>query len=195
MNQKKKNSPQYTPEGTKILKRRNRRIWTAYWIYIAITVLLLTLFMRFAIANTIVASGSMEPTLMTGDIVIYNRLAYVLWDIRRGDIILFHSDEYNADMGKRVIGIAGDQIEFHDGFVFINGMLCDESAYLSADVETNSSRTFEVPEGCVFVMGDNRENSTDSREFTNPYIPVKSILGRYLGTIPVRIEVLRKFYR
>lgn len=72
-----------------------------------ITVLLLTLFMRFSIANTIVASGSMEPTLMTGDIVIYNRLAYVLRDIRRGDIILFHSDEYNADMGKRVIGIAG----------------------------------------------------------------------------------------
>lgn len=174
----------HTEEGKRILKKRNKIAWVTYWVYIAITVVLLGLFMRFATANTIVASGSMEPTLMTGDVVIYNRLAYVLNNVQRGDIILFHSDEYGMDMGKRIVGIAGDVIEFHDGYVFINGMLCDESAYLDSEIETNSGKSFEVPEGCVFVMGDNRENSKDSRFFENPYISEKSIIGKYLGTIP-----------
>lgn len=195
MNKKKTNTPQYAPVGSKILRKRTQIIWIAYWIYIAVTVILLGLFMRFATANTIVASGSMEPALMTGDVVIYNRLAYVFRDIQRGDIILFHSDEYNMDLGKRVIGIAGDHIEFHGGKVFTNGLQCDESAYLADGIETNSSRTFEVPEGCVFVMGDSREISIDSRYFKNPYIPIDAITGKYLGTIPIRSAILPKLRR
>lgn len=173
----------YTPEGVKILKKRNRINWIAYWVYIGITVGLIVFFLRFAIANTVVASGSMEPTLKTGDIVLYNKFAYLVHDVQRGDIILFHSTEYNFEAAKRVIGLPGDEIEFHDGYVFINGMMCDESAYLDDDIETNSSKTFKVPEGCVFVMGDNREVSKDSRFFDNPYIPIDDITGKYLGTI------------
>lgn len=137
----------------------------------------------FCVENSTVASGSMEPTLMTGDHVVFNRLAYTVAEIQRGDIISFNSQEYNKNMGKRVIGIAGDHIEFHDGYVFINGALCIEP-YLEEDVETNCSKEFDVPEGCVFVMGDNREQSTDSRFFNNPYIPVEDIVGKYLGHFP-----------
>ena len=144
----------------------------------------LAIILLFVVRNTIVASGSMEPTLMTKDIVIYNKLAYVMGDVERGDIINFWSEEFGKYFSKRVIGIAGDEIEFHDGYVFINGQKCDESAYIAEDIETNCTKTFTVPDGTVFVLGDNRENSYDSRFFENPYIPVEDIEGKYLLRIP-----------
>lgn len=145
---------------------------------------ILAFILMFCVRNTIVASGSMEPTLMTHDIVVYNKLAYLFHPIERGDIVNFWSEEYEAYFAKRVIGIAGDVIEFHDGCTFINGLKCDESAYIPDHIQTNCIKTFVVPEGTVFVMGDNRENSVDSRFFRNPYIPVADIEGKYLGTIP-----------
>jgi len=141
-------------------------------------------FFTVVVRNTVIASGSMEPTLMTGDIALYNKLAYDITDVQRGDIIAFWSDEGNAFYAKRVIGLGGDTIEFHDGYVFINGLLADESLYLDENVETNCSKTFTVPEGCVFVLGDNRDESLDSRYFLNPYIPLEDIEGKYIGSIP-----------
>lgn len=151
-------------------------------ISMLITVIAVVVLFRFCICNTIVKSGSMEPTLQTGDFVIFNRLAYVAHDVQRGDIINFWSDEYGMLFSKRVIGVGGDHIEFHDGYVFVNDMLCEES-YIADGIETNSGKTFDVPEGCVFVLGDNRDDSVDSRYFENPYIPEESITGKYLGTI------------
>lgn len=149
-----------------------------------IAIVCILILYNFCIKNTRVASGSMEPTLMTGDYMVVNKLAYVVKDIKRGDIICFWSKEGGKYYTKRVIGIEGDQIEFHDGYVFINGLKADESSYIPEGVETNCLKTFEVPEGCVFVLGDNRENSFDSRFFENPYISEHDIMGKYLGTIP-----------
>lgn len=145
---------------------------------------LLSVILLFCVRNTIVASGSMEPTLMTHDIVIYNKLHYLFHPIERGDIINFWSEEYDAFFAKRVIGLPGDIIAFHDGDTYINGQKYDESAYLPEGVATYCIKTFTVPEGTVFVMGDNRENSVDSRFFRNPYIPVADIEGKYLWKIP-----------
>lgn len=135
-------------------------------------------FFTMVVCNTRIVSGSMEPTLMTGDIAIYNRLAYKWKNVQRGDIITFWFPEENAYFCKRVIGIAGDTIAFHDGNVFINGLLADESQYLDENVETFCPKTFMVPEGCVFILGDNRENSYDSRHFENPYISSEDIVGK-----------------
>ena len=123
-----------------------------------------------------IKSGSMEATLRTGDIVIGNRLAYIASEPQAGDILFFHLNE--TTYCKRVIGVAGDKITFYDGYVYINDKQLDESAYLPEDVETNCTDTFVVPSQCLFVMGDNRQNSTDSRSPYVGFVSRDSILGK-----------------
>ena len=77
-----------------------------------------------------ITSGSMEPSLMTGDICIYNRLAYLSSTPERGDIVAFNEIDSGDIYAKRVVGVPGNLIEFYDGYVYINGVLLDESAYL-----------------------------------------------------------------
>ena len=132
----------------------------------------------FVVQFTYVKSGSMEPTIMTGEFTIVNKLSYLNKTPQRGDVIAFKSEEYNRFLLKRIIGIPGDEIEFHDGYVYINGIICDESAYLDKDIETNCDKCFTVPNNSYFVMGDNREHSTDSRFFELPYILEDDIMGR-----------------
>lgn len=127
-------------------------------------------------------SESMEPTVMTGDMTVGNRLAYVIGSPERGDIIEFdHKNNDGVTEGylKRVIGVAGDTITFRDGYVFINGQLAVED-YIDADIETNCTKSFTVPEGCVFVLGDNRENSVDSRMWNEPFVSVDSIVSKII---------------
>lgn len=114
----------------------------------------------------------MQPTLNVADIVLVNGFAYVNSEPQRGDIIVFDGSEGNVPgemLIKRVIGLPGDSMMFVDGYIYINGQLCKEE-YLSDEIETNSFKDFEVPEGCYFVLGDNRNNSYDSRFWENPYI-------------------------
>ena len=156
--------------------------------YLAFLVLLFVLFGGATLILTKVLivtnsmSGSMEPTIMTGDKGIYNRLAYKFHPVERGDIIMFWSAEEGKLMGKRVIGLPGDELSFENGYVYINGLRAIES-YIPEEVETNCSKSFCVPEGCVFVLGDNREDSIDSRFFVNPYIPMSDIKGKYCGRL------------
>ena len=139
--------------------------------------LILLLFTRVLLV-TKVASGSMEPTLMTGDIEICTR---IFNRIERGDVVIFYSEEFDENFGKRVIGLPGDRIEFVDDAVVVNGKILDESAYLGLDVTTKSlfkNRIYEVPEGCYFMLGDNRDYSYDSRLWEQPYIPIEDIRGK-----------------
>lgn len=182
--QKKEKPEKEENKESDVLRRYKNKRFVVNAATTAVGLVSLLVCFGVAVKTTVVASGSMEPTLMTGDMNVFNRLAYIQNDVQRGDIITFWSKENNEQMSKRIIGVAGDHIEFHDGYVFINGLLADESQYLDEDVETNCSKSFDVPEGCVFVLGDNRENSIDSRFFANPYISEEDIIGKYLGTVP-----------
>jgi len=150
------------------------------------TIAVIIVFMQYIFQVVYVTSSSMEPTLNTGDILVFNRLAYVDKEVERGDIICFWSAEEGAYYTKRVIGIPGDEISFVDGYVMINGVLYDES-YVVNDMETNSADSYIVPDASYFVLGDNRENSKDSRHFIMPYIEKDDIKGKLLGSTGINI--------
>lgn len=156
-------------------------LWDKLGLICSVVIIALCLFVSiFVIQITRVESGSMEPTLMTGEYCIINKFAYITRKPTRGDMVCFYSNEYNLYLLKRIVGIPGDNIEFHDGSVYINGQEYNESSYLNSDVHTYCDKNFVVPNDSYFMMGDNREYSTDSRYFNSPYISVEDIQGKMI---------------
>ena len=156
------------------------------------------LILTYIIMMSTCESGSMEPKLMTGNTVFYNRLAYVTSEPQRGDIIVFVSHEKDDILlGKRIIGLPGDKISFTNGNVIVNGKCIDESAYIPNTVKTYCQYEFNVPADCYFMLGDNRENSYDSRYWNNPYIEKNDLKGKYIGQIPFSFEwnIEKKFQK
>lgn len=143
-----------------------------------IETLLLTMFI-FWIVNT--ATGrfriegySMLPSLKEGEYVIIDKLSYYLDDPERGDIIVLQfPNDRSRDFIKRVIGIPGDHIEVGDGQVRINGILLDEP-YINA--EPAYSGSWDVPADNYFVLGDNRNNSSDSHNWS--FLPREDVVGK-----------------
>ena len=150
---------------------------------IAFPVALFALVLRFVLCVTIVSSASMVPTLKVGDINIANRLAYIQREPKRGEIIILSNTSTGGfDYVKRIIGLPGDKISFKNGYVYINGKRCDET-YLDSTIETNCTKTFEVPENSYLVLGDNRENSIDSRFWKEPYVKKDEIVGKVIADL------------
>jgi signal peptidase I len=138
-----------------------------------------------------IPSPSMEPTLDVGDRVLVNKLSYKFHDVNRGDVVVFErppgaSTGQNGeiqDLIKRVIAVGGDSIEAKEGDVYVNGDQIDED-YLEPGTPTDNLPLTEIREGQVFVMGDNRTNSEDSRIF-GP-IDEDAIVGRaFIRVLPI----------
>lgn len=147
------------------------------WIVVIVTALFLGYGLNeFVLLKAEIPSGSMENTLMVGDRLIGNRLAYLFSSPKRGDIIMFDfPDDETKLYVKRVIGLPGEHVEIRDGLVYINYSETPlEEDYLK-EPPNSFFGTYDVPEGCYFVMGDNRNNSTDSRRWNNPYVSEKKI--------------------
>ena len=175
-NKKNKAKEQVSPE---VQARRE-----AYdWIQSLISALLIcVLVFVFVIRIMDVNGSSMVPTLKNGDKVLVSGLLY---EPDRGDIVVFKKDSYNDNKAlvKRVIAVAGDtvNIDFDNGIVYVNGEAIEE-AYL--DGSTNYKLDFigpqTVPENCLFVMGDNRNASTDSRDKRIGMVDKRLVIGKVL---------------
>lgn len=199
------------------------RIWRG-WIRPVATAILLVMTFRAAVADwNDVPSQSMEPTILVGDRIFVNKLAYDLkvpfttlhlaeWaNPQRGDIVIFFAPSSGKRMVKRVVGVPGDRIELRNNQLLINGAtasyrpladagfnpadLTDPAPYSFATEELGGSphimmvqparyaeRSFgptTVPEGRYFVLGDNRDNSGDSRSFG--FVDRSQIVGKAIG--------------
>lgn len=150
------------------------------WLTVLVGAVVVALIFRaFLFQAFYIPSASMEETLQIDDKVMVNRLSYKLHDVNRGDVIVFSRppsvDSDINDLIKRVMALEGETIEGHDNAVYVNGKLVIEP-YLDSDIRIDDFPAEVVPQGHVFVMGDNRDNSHDSRRF-GP-IPVDTIVGR-----------------
>lgn len=185
--------------------------------FLVVAALVITLVVKAFLAQAFfIPSASMEPQLREGDRVVVSRTAYRLHRPRRGDIIVFPSpavpaeeewvlerlfhdvlesvalrDPGDRELIKRVIGLPGDTIEGRGGHVLIGGRLLVEP-YLDSTVVTSDFRPIVVPAGHVFVMGDNRTNSHDSRFSDIGTIEVDTIVGRAIARVwpPTRTAFL-----
>lgn len=129
--------------------------------------------------NAVIPSESMQTTIMKGDRILGNRLAYIKNDPKRYDIIIFrYPDDPSKIFIKRVIGLPGETVEIKNGNVYINGNEESEAVSFCPEEMTGEYGPYEVPEGCYFVMGDNRNNSLDSRYWENTYVKKDAILAK-----------------
>ena len=202
-----------------------KKQWKEWRLFIFLVIFVVIPFKSSLADWNWVPTGSMKPTILEGDLIFVNKLAYDLrvpltlhriakWsDPKRGDIVVCFSPEDNVRLVKRIIALPGDTISMFNNELFINGERLDYTAidekyshYLSNDMKkfstmamedldghlhavmnipgANSKRTFSektLPEDCYFVMGDNRDNSKDSRMFG--FVERKSIIGQAKGVI------------
>src|SRR4030065_1164363 len=170
------------PIENKQVNTRKRKIFKEFLIYIVIVlaaVVSATLIRIYILEPFIVPTPSMEPMLEVGDKVIINKLAYKFGSVKRVDIVAFHSPIEKKDLVKRAIAIGGDEITLTtEGEIFVDGEKIVED-YLPSDQDISYiNQTVTVGENELFVMGDNRNNSFDSRFFGT--IPEEDVFGEFV---------------
>ncbi|NLJ58694.1 MAG: signal peptidase I [Tissierellia bacterium] len=146
------------------------------WVIPVIIALVIVLFLnKFIFILVTVPTGSMETAIMPGDRLYVNRL-FNTENAKRGDILVFHSDEMNEKLVKRLIGLPGETVEINlEGEVFINGEKIEEPYVRET---RGTAQSFKIPEGKYFFLGDNRPISVDARYWSNPYIAQDKIIGK-----------------
>lgn len=154
------------------------------WIKTIVISVIIALVIITFIRPTLVLEYSMYPTIQQYDYLIINKIAYKVGESQHGDIIVFKSNILlengkNKRLIKRIIGVPGDTIEIKDGIVYRNGEALDEP-YINGDYTSGNIEPTAIPEGKLFVMGDNRPNSMDSRSSQIGLISMDSVVGNVL---------------
>lgn len=150
--------------------------WAKTVVFAVVFALLIN---NFVIVNASVPTGSMEDNIMPDDRIVAFRLSYVLSEPELYDIVVFrYPDDESKLYVKRILGLPGDTVEIRDGKVYLNGDTAPlRDDFIKGEAYGNFG-PYTVPEGHFFMMGDNRENSQDSRYWNNKYVAKGKILGK-----------------
>lgn len=169
------------------MKERKKDRW---WLLPILAMAAAIVVNLFILVNAYVPSGSMEPTLPTGALMIGDRTAFLRGDPRTGDVVLFRKE---AEFGrkvlvKRVVALPGQTFSMESGRVYIDGRLLEEE-YI-AEFSLDHYPETVVPEGCYVVLGDHRTGSNDSRFWEDPFVHREDLLARALFTYFPRPSLL-----
>ena len=152
---------------------------------ILVTVVVVFLLKTYVIINATVPTGSMENTILPGDNIMGFRIAYLLEEPERGDIIFFYfPDDETQKYVKRIIGLPGEKVVINEGKIYIDDSEVPlEEPYLKEEwLNGVGPYEFQVPEDSYFVLGDNRNLSADARYWKNPYVSEEKIIGKAIFT-------------
>ena len=156
-------------KATEVLGSIGKTIYSLIETILVALVLAIVLYL-FIMTPHEVVGNSMHPTYKNGEMLMANKITYRVSEPKRGDVIIFKFSD-TQDFIKRIVGVPGDEVMIKDGKIYINNELLDESKYLQSSVITNGSsylhegQSITIQENEYFVCGDNRTNSSDSREF------------------------------
>ena len=148
------------------------------WLYSIIVAVVLAFCIRTFIVEPYMVSGpSMLPTLENGERLLVNKFVYFVSEPKRDEIVIFkYPMDESRDFIKRVIAVGGDTIEIRDGQVYVNGVLKKET--YTKEPNHSTYRKSVVPKDHIFVLGDNRNNSEDSRYSDVGFVPLKLVKGK-----------------
>ena len=148
------------------------------WVVSIVGAIVLALIIRTFIVELYIVDGpSMRPTLQHDERLVVNKFIYRIRDPQKGEILIFrYPRDPSRDFIKRVIAVAGDTIEMKEGRVYVNDELQRED-YILEKTRTEYPKT-TIPEGTIFVMGDNRNNSEDSRYSDVGFLPLENVKGK-----------------
>ncbi len=146
---------------------------------IGLAVFIAVFITHFLIINAVVPSDSMQNTILVGDRLITNRLAYTFGEPKRGDIIVFKDPDGKHDLFvKRIVGLPNEKIDIIDGVVYVDDVKLEEDYVSSEIIDKTRNSSYTVPEDSVFCLGDNRLVSRDARYWKNTYLKTDDILGK-----------------
>jgi signal peptidase I len=149
-----------------------KKLVSNWVIPIVAAIIIAALIRQFIFFQVTVPTTSMYPTIKTNDKITVTRV-YKKENLKRGDIIVFKSDELKETLIKRLIGLPGDEVVVKNkGQVFINGIKTEEPYVVYSD---DLDKKFKIPKNKYLFFGDNRANSKDARRWENPYIDSKDI--------------------
>lgn len=165
-------------DGENTTKKRNIvKEVIIYGVVLLLALLLAQFWKNYVTTKVEVISGSMRDTLEVGDRLIASKLPYIFGEPKRGDIVVFRFPDDETEVYiKRLIGLPGEVIEIVDGYVYVDGVLLEED-YVRGNREGDYG-PYEVPPGEYFMLGDNRLQSGDSREWNDKYVSKNQIIGK-----------------
>ncbi len=167
-----------TEKAPTLKKKFFSELWD--WVKIlAVAALGAWLCNTFLLMNTEIPTSSMADTIPSGSRIISSRMHYWFSDPERGDVILFEPPDGDIyPYVKRVIGLPGETVAIIDGLVYIDGSETPLDEPYLKETPVGSFGPYVVPEGCYFVMGDNRNHSNDSRYWVNTFVPRENIYAK-----------------